>query len=152
MRTLKSRSNNIDHSSKHTRYDYMSKDKLLEHSREMADKIHVMQTKIKRLEEYQREMSTVGSNTDSDFRKLFQQLYKGLNKVVEKHDNNTCYWESCNLETEFKSPELLLGHIKSVHIKTVDDVAPINRQLIYLRVARLQQTFWGKKASAYPCC
>ena len=113
MRTLKSRSNNIGHSSKHTLYDYMSKDKLLEHSREMADKIHVMQTKIKRLEEYQREMSTVGSNTDSDFRKLFQQLYKGLNKVVEKHDNNTCYWEGCNLETEFKSPELLLGH--SVH-------------------------------------
>ncbi len=43
----------------------MSKDKLLKHSREMADKIHVMQIKIKRLEEYQREMSTVGSNTDS---------------------------------------------------------------------------------------
>ena len=128
MRTLKSRSNIIGYSSKHTRYDYMSKDKLLKHSREMADKIHVMQIKIKRLEEYQREMSTVGSNTDSDFRNLFQQLYKGLNKVVEKHDNNTCYWEGCNLETEFKTPELLLGHIKSVHIKTVDDVAPINRQ------------------------
>ena len=75
MRTLKSRSNNIGHSSKHSRYEYMSKDKLLEHSREMADNIHVMQIKIKRLEEYQREMSTVGSNTDSDFRNLFQQLY-----------------------------------------------------------------------------
>ncbi len=48
--------------------------------------------------------------------------------MVEKHDNNTCYWEGCNLESEFKMPELLLGQIKSVHIKTVDDVAPINRK------------------------
>ena len=106
----------------------MTKDKLLEHSRQMADKIHMMQVKINRLETYQREMSTVGSNTDSDFRNLFQQLYKGLGKIVEKHNNNTCYWDFCQSENEFKSPELLLQHINDVHIKTFNDVAPCNRQ------------------------
>ena len=129
MRTLKSRSREINQtSSKHARFDYMTKDKLLEHSRQMADKIHMMQVKIKRLETYQREMSTVGSNTDSDFRNLFLQLYKGLGKIVEKHDNNTCYWDFCQSENEFKSPELLLQHINDVHIKTFNDVAPCNRQ------------------------
>lgn len=128
LRTLKSRSTKRSHNSKYTRFDYMFKDELLEHSREMAGKLHIMQNKIRRLEEYQRQMSTVGTNTDSDFRMLFQQLYKGLNKVVEKHNNNTCYWHSCHLETEFESPEILLQHIKAVHIETVDDVAPIDRQ------------------------
>ena len=73
-------------------------------------------------------MSTVGSNTDSDFRNLFQQLYKELGKIAENHNNNTCYWDFCQSENEFKSPELLLQHINDVHIKTFNDVAPCNRQ------------------------
>lgn len=47
---------------------------------------------------------------------------------MEKHDNNTCYCDGCRVENEFKSPELLLGHIKHDNMETVDDVAPINRQ------------------------
>ena len=51
-----------------TRFNYMSKERLIENSKEMAAKIHRMQVKLKRLEQYQQEMSTMGNNTDSDFR------------------------------------------------------------------------------------
>lgn len=107
----------------------MSKEKLIENSKEMAAKIHRMQVKLKRLEQYEREMKTVGNNSDSDFRTLFRQLYKGLSNNTEKQKTNICYWEDClHLEHEFKSPELLLKHITDVHIITVSDVAPINRE------------------------
>ena len=46
MRMPKSRSQKIDQTSKHARVDYMTKDKLLKHSRQMADKIDMMQVKI----------------------------------------------------------------------------------------------------------
>jgi hypothetical protein len=42
-----------------------------------------MQVKLKRLEQHQQEMSTVGNNTDSDFRTLFKQLYEGISKNIE---------------------------------------------------------------------
>lgn len=41
--------------SNHTQYDYMTKDKLLKNSREMAEKMHAMQVKLKRLEQYKKE-------------------------------------------------------------------------------------------------
>ena len=56
--------------SKYKRFDYMSKDELIDHSRKTAKKLHSMQTRMKRLEQYQEDMSTVGGQTDSEFRKL----------------------------------------------------------------------------------
>ena len=57
MRTLKAISQNtIQHQSKYTRFDYMSKERLIENGKEMATKIHEMQVKLKLLEQYQQEI------------------------------------------------------------------------------------------------
>jgi hypothetical protein len=131
MRTLKSRQKQSASrtASKHKRFDYMSKDELIEHSRKTAKKFHSMQTQKKRLEQYQEDMSTVGGQTDSEFRKLFNDLYDGISKKVEKCNNNTCYWDYCDRSDAFSSKELLLKHIKEFHLSTVDqsDKAPIDR-------------------------
>lgn len=131
LRTLKSRSQQSNQSgSKHKRFDYMSKDELVEHSRSTAKKIHSMQVKIKRLEECQENMSTVGYNTDSEFRGLFQDLFDGLNKKVEKNNNKACYWVNCDNNNEFNSHELLMKHIKESHLENFTEycnVAPIDR-------------------------
>jgi hypothetical protein len=89
LRTLKSRrSQQLDSTiSKYKRYDYMSRNELIDHSRESAKKLHTMQVQTKRLEQHQQNMSTVGSNTDSEFRQLFQELYSGIRNKMEKHDN-----------------------------------------------------------------
>jgi hypothetical protein len=133
MRTLKSRrqqsASASSTTSKHKRFDYMSKQELLDHCRESAKTFHSMQTQMKRLEQYQEDMSTVGGQTDSEFRKLFNDLYDGLSKKVEKCNNNTCYWNYCDRSDEFCSKELLMKHIKEFHLSTVDqsDKAPIDR-------------------------
>ena len=77
-----------------------------------------MQTQMKRtrLKQYQEDMSTVGSQTDSEFRKLFNDVYDGLSKKVENCNNNTCYWGNCDRSDEFCSKELLMRHIKEFHL------------------------------------
>ena len=68
MRTLKSRSKNTSNNtfSKFTRYDYMTKDQLVEHSRRTAETLHGLQVRLRRLQEHQESMATVSSETDSD--------------------------------------------------------------------------------------
>ena len=131
LRTLKSRSQQSSQSSsKHERYDYMSKDELVAHSRDTAKKLHTMQTRIKRLEECQESMSTVGCKTDSEFRGLFQDLFDRLSKKVEKNNNKVLYWTKCDNVNEFDSLELLMKHIKESHLAHFTeycDVAPIDR-------------------------
>jgi hypothetical protein len=108
----------------------MSKDELVANSRDTAKKLHTMQTRIKRLEECQESMSTVGCKTDSEFRGLFQDLFDGLSKKVEKNNNKVCYWANCDNVNEFDSLELLMKHIKESHLARFTeycDVAPIDR-------------------------
>ena len=128
LRTLKSRQTQQTSTSKHKRFDYMSRDELIEHSRESAKKFHAMQVQMKRLEKHQENMSAVGNNTDKEFRQLFQELYSGLQSKIEKCNNKICYWDDCY--AEFDRPELLMKHVTDVHIKAVDfsDVAPIDQQ------------------------
>ena len=129
MRTVKSRRKQSGEStSKSARFDYMTKDALIENSRYMTEKIHNLETRVKRLEQHQETMSTVGTDTNSDFRSLFQQLYSGLSKVKEKHDHNNRYWKDCNDETEFKSKDLLMNHVRTCHLEALIDEAPIGRQ------------------------
>jgi hypothetical protein len=135
MRTLKSRTSQQSSApvSKHKRYDYMSKDELVEHSRDTANKLHAMQVRMKRLEEYQENMSTVGSKTDSEFRQLFEDLFHGLKKKVEKNNDKACYWDNCNSNNDFNTAELLLKHVKESHLVNGNeycDVAPIDRQYL----------------------
>ena len=88
-----------------------------------------MQVKLKHLEQYQQEMSTVGNSTDADFRSLFKQLYDRLSKNIDKQENNICYWEDCfHLQHDLKTPEMLIEHITTCHIPTVPDESPINRK------------------------
>ena len=78
---------------------------------------------MKRLEQHQQNMSTVGSNTDSEFRQLFQELYSEIRHKMEKHDNKICYWDNCNVDSEFDTPDLLMKHVKDIHLTTVSGVA-----------------------------
>lgn len=128
LRTVKSRQTQQSSTSKHMRFDYMTRNELIEHSRESAKKLHAMQVQMKRLKEHQENMSAVGNNTDREFRQLFQELYSGLQSKIKKHDNKLCYWDDCY--SEFDSLELLMTHVKAVHLKDVNfsDVAPIDRQ------------------------
>ncbi len=93
----------------------MSKHELIYYCRKTAKKFHSMQTRMKRLEQYQEDMSTVGGQTDSEFRKLFN-LCDGLSKKVEKCNNNKCYRNYCGRSDEFCSKELLMKHIKEFHL------------------------------------
>ena len=130
MRTLKFGSqNNGSHQSKRIRFDYMSKERLVGNSKEMATKINCMQVKLRRLEQCQEEVSTVGHNNDLDFRTLFKQLYDGISKCMEKQDSNICYWEDClQVEHKFETTELVKKHISTVHIPIISDEAPIHRK------------------------
>jgi hypothetical protein len=87
----------------------MSRNELIEHSRESAKNLHAMQVQMKRLEQHQQNMSTVGSNTDSEFRQLFQELYSEIRNKMEKHDNKICYWDNCNVDSEFDTPDLIIN-------------------------------------------
>ena len=82
MRTIKSRSKNknVESMTKFVRFDYLTKDDLVEKSRHMAEQIHKLETRVKRLKEHQDTMRTVGQVTDADFRMLFDQLSTGLKK------------------------------------------------------------------------
>ena len=129
MRTIKSRNKNknVESMTKFARFDYLTKEDLVEKSRHMAEQIHKLETRVKRLKEHQDTMSTVGQVTDADFRMLFDQLSTGLKKVKEKHCDNTCYWKDCSCENEFESKDLLMKHIRTCHMKTMCDVPPIER-------------------------
>ena len=75
-------------------------------------------------------MSTVGCKTDSEFRVLFQDLFDRLSKKVEKNNDKTCYWVNCYNDNEFDSSELLMKHIKELHLANFTencDVAPTDR-------------------------
>lgn len=74
MRTVKSWSKNTYNNntvSKFTRYDYMTKDQLVEHSRRTAETLCGLQVRLRRLQEHQESMTT-DSETDSDFKKCSQ--------------------------------------------------------------------------------
>ena len=86
-----------------------------------------MQVRMKRLEESKDNITTVGCKTDSEFRGLFQDLFSGLSKKVEKNNNNACYLLNCDNDNDFNSLELLMKHIKESHLGNLTDVAPIDR-------------------------
>jgi hypothetical protein len=92
-----------------------------------------MQVQMKRLEQHQQNISEhSGSNTDSEFRQLFQELYSEIRNKMEKHDNKICYWDNCNVDSEFDTRDLLMKHVKDIYLTTVSqsDVAPIDRHYL----------------------
>ena len=147
MRTLKSRNQNVSNNdtvSKFTRYDYMTKDQLVEHSRRTAETMHGLQVSLRRLQEHQESMTTVGCNTDSEFKELFTKLYSGFKNISDKHTNIVCCWQNCETGGEFVSTEQLFGHIKQLHVPPQVDVAPINKQYV-CRWLGCDKTFSKKK-------
>jgi len=82
LRTLKSRNNKRiqtaePENSKFTRLDNLSKSDLLEAARNSTKKLKTLKQQIKRLEDFKSKMVDVGNNTDSDFKYIFEDLYKG---------------------------------------------------------------------------
>ena len=133
MRTVKSQSKNTFNNntvSKFTRYDYMTKDQLVDHSRRTAETLHGLQVRLRRLQEHQERMTSVGSETDSDFKKMFTKLYSGFKNISDKHTNIVCCWQNCETGGEFVSTEQLFDHIKQLHIPPQVDVVRINKKYV----------------------
>ena len=104
MRTIKSRQKlNQDLPPKYTRFDYMTKEQLIQHNRKTSATVHQLQLRLKRLEEHQENMTSVGFNTDADFKQLFQQLYNGFKNISDKQmDNELCHWENFECQDKFQ--------------------------------------------------
>ena len=133
MRTIKSRKklNQDLPPSKYTRFDYMTKEQLIQHNRKTSATVHQLQVRLKRLEEHQENMTSVGFNTDADFKQLFQQLYNGFKNISDKQmDNELCHWENCECQDKFQSVEQLFKHVNTSHIPTEIDVAPVNKRYV----------------------
>lgn len=110
------------------RFDYMTKDELLEIARESAGTIKRLQVKNKRLERAMEDMIEVGPTSNSDLQHIFRHLYIGLEKNNEKRRKPTCHWENCE-SPEFQNVEELFRHCKN-HIERLDTsvIPPIDRR------------------------
>jgi hypothetical protein len=133
LRTLKSRKAQIvqgreQDSSKFTRFDYLTKDELLNLIRKRTKEMRYLQDRVKKLEEHREKMVEVGKSTDDDFTIMFQNLYKGMKSRNENLQNPKCLWNACSSEKErFVDVEQLYDHVK-LHIEAINnDIAPIER-------------------------
>ena len=134
LRTLKSRKAQMEQekkqdSSKFTRFDYLSKDELLNLIRKRTKQMKYLQDRVKKLEEHREKMVEVGKTTDNDFKVMFENLYKGMKSRNENLQNPKCLWNTCSdsEKEKFVDVEQLYDHVK-LHIETINtDIAPIER-------------------------
>lgn len=126
LRTLKSRKNNPNNDSSKTKFEYMSKDELVNLARKSAKELKYLRQKAERLEEHRTKMTSVGPKSDSDLKYIFIKLHEGVDKTKQKLQNPICQWNLC--EKRFQHVEELYCHCKE-HIDKLDTagIAPINR-------------------------
>ncbi len=129
LRTLKSRLNcsaaQKEEKSKFTRFDYLSKDELLQYLRQKTTEMRQLQERVKRLEECRNKMIEVGTDTDSDFKTMFKQLNSAL--IRTGNQNLKCNWKECTDNTIWTDRDQLFLHVRS-HVESSDqDIAPIDR-------------------------
>lgn len=105
--------NRTEESRKYTALTYLSRDELLERTREQAAKIHNLQTQKHRLQEFRERM--VFTKHNAEYEDLFKKLTAGLNRIELQTKNPTCKWEEC--EKTFSSTDDLLQHIDIKHIQ-----------------------------------
>ena len=91
------------------------------------------------------EMIENGPKSNSDFQRIFNNLYVGLENNKEKKSNPLCLWEHCG-SPAFENVEELFRHRKSrserTRVYTVDSsvVPPIDRRYYCKLVARLYKS------------
>ncbi len=129
LRTKLSRINNKKENAdpKMARYDWMSKDELLEVARNSVKEMKYWRQKCQRLDEYRGKMETVGTKTDSDLQAIFKNMYKGVYEKKQVLQNPVCKWTECGKKCD--NVEILYEHAKQ-HIEKNDTatIAPINRR------------------------
>lgn len=128
LRTLKSRKNNPNNSdSSKTKFEYMSKDELVNLARKSAKELKYLRQKAEGLEEHRKKMTSVGPKSDSDLKYIFSKLHDGVDKTKQKLQNPLCKWNKC--EKRFEHVEELYCHCKE-HIDKLDTagVAPVDRE------------------------
>lgn len=110
------------------RLDYKSKPELLSIARKSSMTLKVLKTKNKRLELSVENMVEVGPNSNSDLRRMFNDLYTSLQENRNKQKSPVCLWENCAKTIAFEDVEELYRHCKT-HIERLDtrNVAPIDR-------------------------
>ena len=129
LRTKLSRLKNIQPNAdqKTVRYDYMSKDELLQVARNSVKEMKSWKQKCQRLDEYRDTMTTVGRKTDNDLQTIFKNMYEGILDKKQVLRNPVCRWQECG--KQFENVELLYEHAKQ-HIEKIDtaSIAPIHRR------------------------
>ena len=121
---LNNKKENVDPAK--VRYDYMSKNDLLEVARLSVKKMKYWRLKCKRLDEYRQKMTTVGQNTDQDLQAIFKEIYEAVSEKKNVLQNPVCRWHGCT--KKFENVEILFEHSKQ-HIEKINTIetAPINR-------------------------
>ena len=73
-------------------------------------------------------MVEVGTNSNNDLKKVFDNLYNGVLENKRKQKSPVCLWENCVETNVFEDVEDLYRHCKS-HVEHVDtsSIAPIDR-------------------------
>ncbi len=73
-------------------------------------------------------MVKVGTNSNDDLKKMFDNLYNGVVENRSKQKSPVCLWENCVETNVFEDVEDLYRHCKS-HVEHVDTsiIAPIDR-------------------------
>lgn len=101
LRTLKSRLNSHSHqsqnneNSKFTRFDYLSKEEVLQLLRERTIEMRSLQEKIKQLEKCREKMVEVGGDTDCNLRAMLEKLNEALKSRRGKQISK-CKWKECS--------------------------------------------------------
>ena len=153
LRTLKSRLNSHSHqsqnneNSKFTRFDYLSKEEVLQLLRERTIEMRSLQEKIKQLEKCREKMVEVGGDTDCNLRAMFEKLNEALKSRRGKQISK-CKWKECSEPKDdakgWVEADQLYLHVRA-HIEQVDEnIAPINR-IYKCHWDKCYKTF-GKKA------
>ena len=135
LRTMLSRVNNKNtiSDSGRVRYDYMSKEELLNVARNSVKEMKYWKQKCQRLEEYRGKMTIVGPKTDADLQTVFNKMYEGVFEQKLLLHNPLCRWQGCG--KIFENVEILYGHVKQ-HITKVDTVAiaPVSSVPLFLGI------------------
>ena len=99
------------------RYDYMTKNELLDVARNSAKVMKYWRQKCQRLDEYRGQMAMVGKKTDSDLQSIFKSMYNGIFEKKQVLKDPVCKWTGCGENCE--NVELLYEHAKQ-HIEHID--------------------------------
>ena len=115
--------------SSHIKFSCYTKEELILHAKSQHAEIKKIKKQVDRLQEYKKNMTNVGSKTNTDLTFIMDNLHKGLTARNKKFENPVCKWEDCC--QHFCQVEDLFTHIVKQHIPDTEvDKCPIDRSYV----------------------